>query len=413
MDVIVDFLPSPADASAGKNIESEPLAALVFKTIADPFVGKVSYFRVVGGVLKSDSTVFNANKEIDEKLGTLFYMRGKNQDNTTEVRAGDIGAVAKLQATGTGDTLCVKTKPVILPGIEFPEPTLSFAVEPKSKGDEDKLGHGLHRLLEEDPTLRLTKNTETKETILTAMGETHLDITVERLHRKFGVEVVTKIPKVPFRETIRSAVKVEGKHKKQSGGHGQFGHVWLELSPLPDHDFEFAEHVFGGSVPRNYFPAVEKGVREAMVEGPLAGYPVTNIKVNLYDGSYHPVDSSEMSFKIAAVMAFRKGTEQAKPVLLEPVMNVEVIVPEQFMGDIISDLNGKRGRVLGMESSGKSQIVRATVPLAEMYRYAIDLKSITQGRGNFKMEYAHYEEVPGRIIDEIVKQAQAAKAAEK
>lgn len=407
MDLMVDCLPSPLDKAEG-DPEKEPLAALVFKTVADPYVGKLSFFKVYGGVMKSDSVIYNANKEKEEKVGQILIMRGKNQEPVPEVKAGDIAAIAKLQDTSTGDTLCRKDKPVILEGIKFPAPTLSVAVEPKSKGDEDKLGSAMSRLMEEDPTLRMAKNTETKETLLTGMGETHLDIIMERLQRKFGVEVVTHEPKVPYRETIRGTVKVEGKHKKQSGGHGQYGHVWLEMEPLYDKDFEFAEKVFGGSVPRNFFPAVEKGVREAMAEGVLAGCPVSGIKVTLYDGSYHTVDSSEMAFKLASIIAFRKGCEQAKPALLEPIMNVEVTVPEEFMGDIIGDLNGKRGRILGMEPQGKTQVIRAQVPQAEMMRYAIDLKSITQGRGSYTMEFASYEEVPGNIAEKII----AAKKAE-
>ncbi|NPV26420.1 MAG: elongation factor G [Firmicutes bacterium] len=407
MDLIIDCLPSPLDRAEG-DPENAPLAALIFKTIADPYVGKLSFFRVYGGVLKSDSYIYNANKEKEEKIGQILIMRGKNQEPVPEVRAGDIAAIAKLQESSTGDTLTRKDKPVILEGIKFPNPTLSVAIEPKSKGDEDKLGTAVARLMEEDPTLRMEKNTETKETLLTGMGEMHLDIIMERLQRKFGVEVNVREPKVPYRETIRASVKVEGKHKKQTGGHGQYGHVWLALEPLYDKDFEFTEEIFGGAVPRQYFPAVEKGVREAMAEGVLAGYPVTGVKVTLYDGSYHTVDSSEMAFKLAAILAFRKGCEQAKPVLLEPIMNVEVTVPDEFMGDIIGDLNGKRGRILGMEPQGKLQVIRAQVPLAEMMRYAIDLKSITQGRGTYKMEFANYEEVPANIAEKII----AAKKAE-
>ncbi|CEP68636.1 Translation elongation factor EFG/EF2 [Moorella glycerini] len=412
LDYIVDYLPSPVDV-AGKTaaeLEKESLAALVFKTLADPYVGRLSMFRVYSGVLKSDSTVYNANRESEEKIGQLFALQGKNQVAVTEMRPGDMGAIAKLQVTTTGDTLTSKASPVKLEGINFPEPTLPVAIRPKSKGDEDKLSNALARLLEEDPTLRLSKNTETRETILTGMGESHLDITLERLQRKFGVEVEMSTPRVPYRETIRASVnRVEGKHKKQTGGHGQYGHVFIDMAPLPDKEFEFTETIFGGAVPRQYIPAVEKGIREAMQEGILAGYPVTNIKVNLADGSYHTVDSSEMAFKIAAGIAFRKAVEQAKPVLLEPIMNVEIIVPEQFMGDIMGDLNGRRGRILGMEPQGKNQIIRAQVPLAEMYRYAIDLKSITQGRGHFKMDFAQYEEVPASIAEKIIQEARREK----
>jgi len=412
LDYINNYSPSPVDM-AGKSaaeLEKESLAALVFKTLADPYVGKLSMFRVYSGVLKSDSTVYNSNQESDEKIGQIFALQGKNQIAVTEVKPGDIGAIAKLQVTTTGDTLTKKANPVQLEGIDFPEPTLPIAIKPKSKGDEDKLSNALARLLEEDPTLRLTKNNETRETILTGMGETHIDITIKRLQRKFGVEVETSTPSIPYRETIRTSVThVEGKHKKQSGGHGQYGHVFIDMSPLPDNEFEFTESIFGGAVPRQYIPAVEKGIREAMQEGILAGYPVTNIKVNLSDGSYHTVDSSEMAFKIAAGIAFRKAVEQAKPVLLEPIMNVEITIPEQFMGDIMGDLNSRRGRILGMESLGKNQIIRGHAPLSEMYRYAIDLKSITQGRGHFKMEFNKYEEVPVNIAEKVIQEAKKEK----
>jgi elongation factor G len=409
MDFIVNVIPSPADlAEPGANPQQEPLAALVYKTMADPYVGKVSFFRVFGGVLKSDSQVYNANKEKEEKIAQLFVMRGKQQENVTEVKAGDLAAVAKLQETGTGNTLCRKDKVIILPGIDFPEPNLSFAIEPKSKVDEDKLGSAMAKLVEADPTIRLSKNAETKETILTGMGDTHLEIVLERLQQKFGVEVTSKKPKIPYRETIRSTVQSEGRHKKQTGGRGQFGHVWMTLEPMPEGDFEFAEKVFGGAVPRQYYPAVEKGVREALNEGVLAGYPVTGLRATLYDGSFHPVDSSELAFKLAAILSFKNGMEKANPVLLEPVMNVEVTVPEQFMGDIMGDFNSRRGRILGMESrDGGVQVIRATAPLAELADYAIVLKSITQGRGTFKMEFFQYDETPARLAEEIIEKHKA------
>ncbi|MCG0277325.1 MAG: elongation factor G [Thermanaeromonas sp.] len=409
---IVDFLPSPADRAgkSGVELEKEPLATLIFKTLADPYVGKISLFKVYSGILTPDTTVYNANKETEEKINGLFTLLGKTQIPVSEIKPGDIGAVTKLTVSGTGDTLTTKNNPKQLQAIDFPEPTLPVAIRPKSKGDEDKLSNALARLLEEDPTLRLSKNNETRETILTGMGELHLDITLERLYSKFGVEVEMSTPKVPYRETIRASVtRIEGKYKKQTGGRGQYGHVFIDMSPLPDKEFEFTETIFGGAVPRQYIPAVEKGIREAMQEGILAGYPVTNIKVNLADGSYHSVDSSELAFKIAAGMAFKKAMEQAKPVLLEPIMNVEITVPEQFMGDIIGDLNGRRGRILGMEAEGKNQRIRAQVPLAEMYRYAIDLKSLTQGRGHFRMEFAQYEEVPANLAEKIIQEARQAK----
>lgn len=412
LDFVAEFLPSPADVAgvSGAEMEKQPPSALIFKTLADPYVGKVSYLRVYSGIFKGDTTFYNPNKEVDEKVGQVFILQGKNQTGVPELRPGDIGAVTKLQQTITGDTLTTKQNTVTLEGIKFPEPSLTVAIRPKSKGDEDKLGNAIARLLEEDTTLRLTKNVETKETLLTGMGELHLDIIIERLSRKFGVEVERSHPKVPYRETIKSSVaRVEGKHKKQSGGHGQYGHVFIDAAPLQEKEFEFAETIFGGSVPRQYIPAVEKGVREAMTEGILAGYPVTNIKITLVDGSYHTVDSSEMAFKIAAGLAFRKAMEQAKPVLLEPIMNVEIRVPEQFMGDIMGDLNGKRGRILGMEPQGKQQVIKAQAPLSEMYRYAIDLKSITQGRGSFSMEFAQYEEVPAHIAEKIIEAAKQEK----
>ena len=411
MDFIVDCgaTPDRHPFVAGKNVENEPLSAQVFKTIADPYIGRLNMFRLFTGHLKADSVVYNSNKEKEEKIAQILIMTGKEQANVPELHAGDIGAVAKLSVTGTGDTLCTKANPVILDPIDFPKPTLSIAIEPKSKGDEDKLSGAIQRILEEDPTITLEKNAETKQTILTAMGDTHVDNIIEKLTRKYGVDVITREMRIPYRETIRATVEVEGKHKKQTGGHGQYGHVWIKFEPYTEGEFAFEENVFGGSVPRNYFPAVEKGLIEAMEDGVLAGYQVTNIKATLYDGSYHSVDSSEMAFKMAARIAFRKGMETAKPVLLEPIMNVEILVPDAFMGDIIGDINTKRGRVLGMEPAGNKQMIKAQVPLAEMARYTIDLKSITQGRGKFKMEFSHYEEVPAQNAEKIIEQARKEK----
>jgi len=406
MDVIANYLPAPQE-------DSSPMSALVFKTIADPYVGKMNFLRVFSGNFKSDTVVLNSTKEKTEKIGNVLYVRGKSTVQTDLVPTGDLAVVVKLQDTATGDTLCDKDKPVVLEGIDFPKPTLAVAIAPKSKNDEDKLGDAVNKLLEEDPTMRVEKNTETKQTLIIGMGELHINIMVERLKRKYGVDVVMNDPKVPYRETIRAKVEVEGKHKKQSGGRGQYGHVWIRFEPNPEEDFVFAEEVFGGSVPRNYFPAVEKGLREAMAEGVLAGYPTTGVKATLYDGSYHTVDSSELAFKIAASLAFKKGAMQAKPVLLEPIMNVEVLVPDNFMGDIISDFNTKRGRVLGTEPQGKQTLIKAHVPLSEMYRYAIDLKSMTQGRGSFTMEFNDYEEVPARLAEDIIKKAKAEQEADK
>lgn len=406
MDFVAGFLPAP-EANEGN------MSTLVFKTIADPYVGKMNFLRVYSGNFKSDSTVLNNTKEKTERIGNVLFVRGKNTMTTDSVPTGDLAVVVKLQDTGTGDTLCDKDKPVTLEGIEFPTPTLTVAIAPKSKNDEDKLGDALSKLLDEDPSMKVEKNSEIKQTLLTGMGELHINTMIEKLKRKFGVDVVVADPKVPYRETIRAKVEVEGKHKKQSGGRGQYGHVWIRFEPCPEEDFVFEEDIFGGSVPRQYFPAVEKGLRESLLEGVLAGYPTTGIKATLYDGSYHTVDSSELAFKIAASLAFKKGALQAKPIILEPIMSVEVVVPENFMGDIIGDFNTKRGRVLGTDQVGRLTKIIATVPLSEMYRYAIDLKSMTQGRGSFTMEFNSYEEVPARQAEEIIKRAKAEAEAEK
>ncbi|MEW6243176.1 MAG: elongation factor G [Bacillota bacterium] len=419
MDAVVAYLPSPQDVGEVKGTHprtsaeqtrkpsvDQPFSALVFKTMADPYVGKLTVFRVYSGVLKSDSHTYNSSKDREERIGQLFVMKGKQQEPIAEVWAGDLAAVAKLQDTSTGDTLCDAANPIVFPQIKFPAPVYSVAVLPKSKGDEEKIGTGLARLTEEDPTFRVEKNTQTLQTIISGMGDMHLDVITDRLKRKFGVEVTLETPKVPYKETIRGTAKVEGKHKKQTGGRGQYGHVFLEVEPLePGKEFEFVDKIFGGAVPKQYIPAVEKGVREAMQEGVMAGYPVTDVRVTLVDGSYHTVDSSEMAFKIASSMAFKKACQQASPVLLEPVMRVEVTVPEQFMGDVMGDLNKKRGKILGMEPHGSHQVIRALVPLAEMFKYAIDLRSITQGRGIFSMEFSSYEEVPYNVAQEIVAQA--------
>lgn len=406
MDFIADCGTHPQDNPlvAGKDVENEPFLAQVFKTIADPYIGRMTFFRIFTGKLKADSVIYNATKERDEKITQVLVMSGKEQATVPEAYAGDIVAVAKLAATGTSDTLTTKANAVVLDPIQFPMPSLSMAIEPKSKGDEDKLSGAIARILEEDPTIRVEKNTETKQTILKAMGDSHVDIILDKLSRKFGVDVVSREMRIPYRETIRGTVEAEGKHKKQSGGHGQYGHVWIKFEPTDEH-FVFEDNVFGGSVPRNYFPAVEKGLLEALEEGVLAGYPVTNIKATLYDGSYHSVDSSEMAFKLAARLAYKKGLESAKPVLLEPIVNVEVEIPEANMGDIIGDFNSKRGRVMGMEPVGKKQLIKAQVPLGEMAKYTIDLKSMTQGRGKFRMEFSHYEEVPAQNAEKIIEKA--------
>lgn len=421
LDVVTEFLPSPADRGGVKGVdgdserkpsETEPFSALVFKTMADPFVGKLTLFKVFSGVIKSDSQVYNSSKGKNERIGQLFIIKGKTQEPTTELGAGDIGGVAKLQETYTGDTLCDKDKQIIFPTIEFPKPKLSLAVEPKAKGDEEKIGTGLARLTEEDPTFQVVKDPVTHEFVASGMGDLHIEVITSKLHKKFGVEVNLKAPKIAYKETIKGSTKVEGKHKKQSGGRGQFGHVWLELNPLPGGEFEFVDKIFGGSVPQNYRPAVEKGVRETMEKGVLAGYPVVDVQVTLYDGSYHPVDSSEMAFKIAASMAFKKGFMDAKPILLEPIFSVEVRTPEEFMGDVIGDLNKKRGKILGMEPDGKYQVVKALAPQAELTKYAIDLRSMTQGRADFSVNFDHYEEVPSHQAEAIIAEAKKHMVAE-
>ncbi len=420
LDAICDYLPSPKEqkvAVFGGTIEPSeegPLGALVFKTTADPYVGKLTYFRVYTGSIDSNSQVWNANQNATERIGQLFTLRGKNQEPVPKVGAGDIGAVAKLNVTGTGDTLCHQDKPMKIASIKFPEPIFSEAVYPKTKTDIDKMGTALARLAEEDRTLHVHRELGTAETILSGMGDTHLEVAAEKIQRKFGVNVDLAIPKVPYRETITTGAKSEYKHKKQSGGHGQYGHVLLELEPLPQgSNNEFVERITGGSVPKNYIPAVEKGVHEAVKEGALAHYPVVGVKATLYDGSFHPVDSSEICFKIAGAQAFKKGLSEGNPILLEPIMNLKVTVPGDLTGDIIGDLNTKRARVMGMNPEGDRNIIEAHVPLAEIQRYAIDLKSMTQGRATYTMEFDHYEEVPAQITQRIVAERQAEKQADK
>jgi elongation factor G len=422
IDFIVKVMPSPVDAGpvtaqnlltgqeeALDPLPTSPLAALVFKTTADPYVGRLNYFRVYAGVLRSDSHVWNATKGRDERVGQVFFLRGKHQEPTAEVIAGDIAAVAKLAETSTGDTLATRDRPLLLPGISFPEPSFYAAVHPKTQADLDKLGPALTRLVEEDPTLRIRREPDTNEILLGGMGESHIDVAVDKLKRKFGVEVRTELPKVPYKETITRPVKAEHKHKKQTGGRGQYGHVFLELEPLPrGSGFEFQERIFGGAVPKEYIPAVEKGVRAALQEGVLARFPVVDVRVTLYDGSYHPVDSSDISFQIAGREAFKKGMAQANPVLLEPIMRVRVTVPDEYTGDVMGDLNTRRGRVLGMSSADGKTTIEALVPYAEMRRYATELRSMTQARGTFEMEFSHYEEVPPHLAQQII--AEAARA---
>lgn len=407
VDILLGFstayLPSPQDCLPEED-EQKPLAALVFKSISDPFVGKLNLFKICQGSMKGLTTLYNSTKGKEEKIGGLATMLGKTTVPVTELAWGDIGVFSKLANTGTNDTLCLKDKQVELPTIEFSRPNYTVAIQPKSKADEDKLGAALQKILEEDPTLLCVKDPITKQTLLTGMGDTHIDITMDRLVRKFNVLVDMVERTLPYRETIRGkATHIEGKHKKQSGGHGQYGHVFIDVEPCYDEDFVFEEKIFGGSVPKQYIPAVEKGLKEAIMEGVLAGYPVSNIKVTLTDGSYHDVDSSEMAFKIATNIAFRKACEQAKPVLMEPIMDVEIRVPDAYTGDIMGDVNGaRRGRIMGMEKDGKVQVINARIPLAELSRYTIDLKSMTQGRGKFTMEPAGYEEAPANVAEKVI-----------
>jgi elongation factor G len=416
LNTLINSMPSPAsretiqgnkrgseEEKSYKAVEDSPLSALVFNTISDPYVGKLTYFRVFSGVLSSDSTVYNSSQDKDERLGQVFIINGKNQVPANEIPAGDIGGVAKLTDTTTGDTFCNKDQAIVLPPILFPEPIMSLAVEPKTKGDEDKLSMALSRLGEEDPTFNVRRDIEVKQTLISGMGETHLDIMMERMSRKFGVNVNTELPKVPYKETIRRAARAEGKHKKQTGGHGQFGIAWVEVEPLDRGEgFEFVDKIVGGVIPKQFIPSVEKGIRKAMEEGFLAGYPVVDFKATVYDGKYHPVDSSDISFQIAGSLALKNSVTEADPYMLEPIMNVEIMVPEAYMGDVIGDLNAKRGRILGMDSEGGLQLIRAQLPMAEMLRYSIDLRSITGGRGTFTMELSHYEEVPSHIVGKII-----------
>jgi len=421
MDAISNYLPSPKERDVVIAVDSNkqdtiapsqepPLGALVFKTSADPYVGKLTYFRVYNGAIDSNSQVWNVTQGETERIGQLFLLRGKNQEPISRVEAGDIGAVAKLNVTATGDTLGTREKPLKIVPVSFPKPTFSEAVFPKSKGDLDKLGPSLAKMTEEEPTLQVHRDTDTNETILSGLGDTQLEVTAEKMARKFGVNVQLETPKVPYRETITASTKAEYKHKKQTGGHGQYGHVLLEVEPLPrGSGREFVDKVVGGRIPKNYIPAVEKGVNEAFHEGVLAHYPVADIKVTVYDGSYHPVDSSEICFKIAGAGALKKGLADAQPVLLEPIMNIKVSAPEDYTGDIIGDLNTKRAQVQGMSPENGINVIEAQVPLAEVQRYAIDLKSITQGKGSYTMEFSHYQEAPPAVAQKVIARKQAEK----
>jgi elongation factor G len=416
LDYVVHCLPSPLDKGVQmgtvpgsdeiverKPSEDEPFSAMVFKTYSDPFTGKLTLFRVYSGVLNSDSTSYNSSQDETERIGQLYQLEGKKQVPLQQAVAGDIVAVAKLKSTATGDTLCQENAPIVYESLLQLKPIISFAIEARSKNDEDKIHTGLQRLIEEDPTLQISRNEQTHEMIISGMGQVHIEVAVEKLKRKYGVDVELQLPKVPYRETIKGSAKLQSKYKKQSGGRGQYGDVWLEIEPLhAGGGYEFVDKIVGGVVPRQYIPAVSKGIEEAMDKGTLGGYPVVDVKVTLFDGSHHSVDSSEMAFKIAGSMGFKKGMDQAKPVLLEPIMKMEVVVPDDCVGDVIGDMNSRRGKVLGVEPQAGSQTVTAQVPMAEVLRYAPELRSMTSDRGLFTTEFSHYEEVPSHLTAKIL-----------
>ena len=424
LNFIVDNLPAPAARGevAGKSgdqevtrkvSDSEPVSAFVFKTIADPFSGRVSYFKVYSGVLKNDASLVSVRTGGAERLSHIGSPMGKTIQPVTELHAGDIGAVAKLKETLTGDTLCDKASLIEYPPVKLPEPSIAYAIEAKSRQDEDRVGNAIQRILEEDQSLRFYRDQQTKEFLLAGSGQQHLEVIVSRLHKRYSVDVALKSPKIPYRETIRGTADVQGRHKKQTGGHGQFGDCWIKMEPLPrGGNFEFVNDIFGGSIPKNYIPAVEKGIVEAAEKGYLAGYPVVDFRCSVYDGSYHDVDSSELSFKLAARKAFKAAMEVARPTLLEPIMNVEIEAPVEYAGDLMGDLNSRRGRIAGMDTRGGTQIVRAQVPMAEMQNYQNDLISMTQGRASFTMEFSHYDFVPQLQAEKVIAAAKAAKAGE-
>jgi len=422
LDFILDYFPAPVESGPrkgtleGQEVEravsdEEPVSVFVFKTVADPFAGRVSYFKVFSGVVKNDANLLNVRTGAVERLSHIGCLFGKTIQPVTELHAGDIGAVAKLKDTLTGDTLADKSSPIRYPAVKLPEPSIAFAIEAKTRQDEDRMGAALQKILEEDQSLRFYRDPQTKEFLLAGSGQQHVEVIVSRLKNRYGVDVVLKAPKVPYRETIRGTADVQGRHKKQTGGHGQFGDCRIRMEPLPrGANFEFVNAIFGGAIPKNYIPAVEKGIIEAAAQGYLAGFPVVDFKVTLYDGSYHEVDSSELSFKLAARKAFKAAMEQAKPALLEPIMNVEVQAPVEYAGDLMGDLNSRRGRISGMETRGNTQIIRAQVPMAEMLNYQNDLISMTQGRATFTMEFDHYDFVPQQQAEKIIAAARAAKA---
>jgi elongation factor G len=422
MDFIVDFTPAATEHDsirgevtsgdgeppARKESDTEPTSLYVFKTVSDPFAGRISYFKVFSGVLKNDASLANFSRSSQEKFAHISVMQGKTAVPVNELHAGDIGAVAKLKDTLTGDTLGDKSAPIQYPHVKLPEPAITFAIEPKSRSDEDKLGPGIHKMLEEDAMLRFFRDAQTREFLIAGTGQQHIEVVVAKLKKRYHTEVVLKAPKVPYRETIRGRADVQGRHKKQTGGHGQYGDCKIKMEPLPrGSEFEFVNDIFGGAIPKNYIPAIEKGIKDAASRGHLAGFPMVDFRVVLYDGSYHDVDSNDMSFQMAGRIAFRKAMEQAKPTILEPVMHVEITVPDEFAGSIMGDLNARRGRIQGMDNKGGNTIVKAEVPMSEMLTYGVDLTAMTQGRGSFNMEMHHYDVVPGQLQEKIIEKAKA------
>jgi elongation factor G len=430
LNLVIDSFPSPAERGPIEGTDprtkelvtrapgpKEPFSALVFKTITDPHVGKLSLFRVFSGTVSGNSQAYNAGREARERIGQVAHMQGKEQRVVDTLGSGEIGVVAKLKETLTGDTLTVENAPIVFTPVAFPEPAISFALQPKAKGDEDKISNALARLAEEDPTLRYHYDPETKQLLISGVGQLHIEVTLERMKRKFNAEVVLLPPRIPYKETVRGRAQVQGRHKKQTGGRGQFGDCWIEIEPLTrGGGFEFVDNIFGGSIPRNFIPSVEKGVRARLERGVIAGYPVVDVKVSLYDGSYHSVDSSDIAFQLAGQIAAEKAVQEARPCLLEPIMNVEVTVPSSLAGDVIGDLNSRRGKIAGMDSGGETTTVRAQVPMAEMLNYEPHLRSMSGGRGSYSMEFSHYEELPGMLGEKVITEAKKereAKAAEK
>lgn len=424
LDAIVSYVPSPADrpfqavkrdGSGPVEVpasDTDPCSAFVWRTVADPFAGRITLFRVVSGTMKADSTIINISRgDFQERLGHLLVLQGKTHTSVQELKAGDLGAVAKLKETQTGDTLADRQTPFVFPRLVFDEPVLSYAIEPKSRGDEEKISQALHRLQEEDPTIHYGRDPQTKETLLSGQGQLHIEVTVAKLKRRFGVEVTLKLPRIPYRETITAPAEAHGRHKKQTGGHGQFGDCKIRVEPLPrGKDFEFVDEIFGGAIPRQFIPAVEKGIQEARMRGYLAGFPMVDFRATVFDGAFHPVDSNELSFKMAGALAFKDAMTKARPTILEPVMNVEVQAPSEYAGDLMGDLNSRRGRISGMDTRGGTTIIRAQVPMAEMLTYEQHLTSATGGRGAYSMDFSHYEEVPAHLQTKIIAQAKAERA---